>query len=118
MGGTARGSDRRVDQLLPGSAIRLIECLENRMVLDPILMKAALDAGAEVWTGAKVTALVRDLGRVTGVRVARNGSEQALEARLVVGAASTVGGRDGPFAGAWRMRPASAARRGGRSHRR
>jgi FAD binding domain len=36
--------------------------------------------------GAKVTALVRDGGRVTGVRVARNGSEQPLEARLVVGA--------------------------------
>jgi 2-polyprenyl-6-methoxyphenol hydroxylase-like FAD-dependent oxidoreductase len=36
--------------------------------------------------GAKVTALVRDRGRVKGVRVARNGSEQALEAGLVVGA--------------------------------
>ena len=36
--------------------------------------------------GAKVTALVRDRGRVKGVRVARNGSEQALQARLVVGA--------------------------------
>ena len=36
--------------------------------------------------GAKVTALVRDRGRVTGVRVAHNGSEQALQARLVVGA--------------------------------
>ena len=36
--------------------------------------------------GAKVTALVRDRGRVKGVRVARNGSEQALKARLVVGA--------------------------------
>ena len=36
--------------------------------------------------GAKATALVRDRGRVTGVRVAHNGSEQALGARLVVGA--------------------------------
>jgi 2-polyprenyl-6-methoxyphenol hydroxylase-like FAD-dependent oxidoreductase len=58
----------------------------RRLLLDPILMEAAAEAGAEVWMGAKVTALVRDRGRVTGVRVARNGSEQSLEARLVVGA--------------------------------
>jgi len=58
----------------------------RRLLLDPILMGAAQAAGAEVWMGAKVTALVRDRGRVTGVRVARNGSEQALEGRLVVGA--------------------------------
>jgi len=58
----------------------------RRLLLDPILMEAALEAGAEVWMGAKVTALVRDRGRVKGVRVARNGSEQALEAGLVVGA--------------------------------
>jgi len=36
--------------------------------------------------GAKVIALAGDRGRVTGVRVARNGSEQVLEAGLVVGA--------------------------------
>jgi len=58
----------------------------RRLLLDPILAEAAAEAGAEVWMGAKVTALVRDRGRVTGVRVARNGSEQSLEARLVVGA--------------------------------
>ena len=58
----------------------------RRLLLDPILMGAAQAAGAEVWMGAKVTALVRDRGRVTGMRVARNGSEQALAARLVVGA--------------------------------
>ena len=58
----------------------------RRLLLDPILLQAAAEAGAEVWMGAKVTALVRDRGRVKGVRVARNGSEQALQARLVVGA--------------------------------
>ena len=58
----------------------------RRLLLDPILAEAAAEAGAEVWMGAKVTALVRDRGRVTGVRVAHNGSEQSLEARLVVGA--------------------------------
>jgi 2-polyprenyl-6-methoxyphenol hydroxylase-like FAD-dependent oxidoreductase len=49
-------------------------------------MREAQAAGAEAWVGAKVTALVRDRGRVNGVRVARDGSEQALQARLVVGA--------------------------------
>jgi 2-polyprenyl-6-methoxyphenol hydroxylase-like FAD-dependent oxidoreductase len=58
----------------------------RRLMLDPILTEAAAAAGTEVWMGAKVTALVRERGRVTGVRVARNGSEQSLAARLVVGA--------------------------------
>jgi len=58
----------------------------RRLLLDPILLEAAAAAGAEVRMGAKVTALVRDRGRVTGVRVAHQGSEQALAARLVVGA--------------------------------
>jgi pimeloyl-ACP methyl ester carboxylesterase/flavin-dependent dehydrogenase len=70
----------------------------RRLLLDPILLEAAAAAGAEVWMGAKVTALIRDGGRVAGVRVARNGSEQRLEARLVVGADgrnSTVAGLAG-----------------------
>ena len=58
----------------------------RRLLLDPILLAAAAEAGTEVWMATKVTALVRDHGRVTGVRVARNGSEQVLAARLVVGA--------------------------------
>jgi len=58
----------------------------RRLLLDPILLEAAAAAGTEVLLGAKVTALVKDGGRVTGVRVTRNGSEQALKAKLVVGA--------------------------------
>jgi flavin-dependent dehydrogenase len=63
----------------------------RRLLLDPILLEAAAQAGAEVLAGAKVTALVRDGGqvtggRVTGVRVTRNGAEETLKARLVVGA--------------------------------
>jgi 2-polyprenyl-6-methoxyphenol hydroxylase-like FAD-dependent oxidoreductase len=58
----------------------------RRMLLDPILLEAAAEAGADVTMGAKVTALVTDDGRVTGVRVVHDGSEQELAARLVVGA--------------------------------
>ena len=58
----------------------------RRLLLDPILVEAAAAAGAEVRTATKVTALVRDRGRVTGVHVAQEGSQQVLAARLVVGA--------------------------------
>jgi flavin-dependent dehydrogenase len=58
----------------------------RRMLLDPILAEAAAEAGAEVRMATKVTGLLEDRGRVTGVRVAHDGSETSLEARLVVGA--------------------------------
>lgn len=58
----------------------------RRHVLDPILLDAAARAGADVRTGAKVTALVEERGRVTGVRVATADGERELRARLVVGA--------------------------------
>jgi flavin-dependent dehydrogenase len=55
----------------------------RRSVLDEILAGAAREAGATVRMGRKVTELLRDGGRVTGVRV--EGDEE-LHARLVVGA--------------------------------
>lgn len=58
----------------------------RRFVLDPILVQAAEDAGAQVRMATAVTGLVRDGGRVTGVRIRTNGSEGELRARLVVGA--------------------------------
>lgn len=58
----------------------------RRPLLDPILAEAAADAGADVRMGTTVTGLVEERGRVAGVRVARNGSESTLRARLVVGA--------------------------------
>jgi flavin-dependent dehydrogenase len=54
----------------------------RRLMLDPILADAAVRAGAEVRMGAKVTGLVQERGRVTGVRIGR----EVLRARLVVGA--------------------------------
>jgi 2-polyprenyl-6-methoxyphenol hydroxylase-like FAD-dependent oxidoreductase len=72
----------------------------RRTLLDPILAEAAAEAGADVRMATKVTGLVEDQGRVAGVRVAHNGSETTLQARLVVGAdgrnstiASLVGAR-------------------------
>jgi 2-polyprenyl-6-methoxyphenol hydroxylase-like FAD-dependent oxidoreductase len=67
----------------------------RRFLLDPILVEAARDAGVQVRMPAKVTGLVREAGRVAGVRVSEGGREQELRARLVVGADgrnSTVAG--------------------------
>jgi flavin-dependent dehydrogenase len=58
----------------------------RRTLLDPILVQAAADAGADVRMASKVTGLVYDRDRVAGVRVAQNGSQTTLQARLVVGA--------------------------------
>jgi len=58
----------------------------RRTLLDPILAEAAAEAGAEVRMATKVTGLLEDAGRVSGVRVTHDGSEATLNARLVVGA--------------------------------
>jgi 2-polyprenyl-6-methoxyphenol hydroxylase-like FAD-dependent oxidoreductase len=58
----------------------------RRWLLDPILADAAAQAGAQVRMGAQVTGLLREHGRVTGVRVREDEQETDLRARLVVGA--------------------------------
>jgi 2-polyprenyl-6-methoxyphenol hydroxylase-like FAD-dependent oxidoreductase len=66
----------------------------RRFVLDPILLDAAAQAGAEVMMATSAAGLVHDDGRVGGIRVTHQGDERTLRARLVVGADgrnSTVG---------------------------
>jgi flavin-dependent dehydrogenase len=58
----------------------------RRIVLDPILARAAEQAGADVRMATKVTGLVRQAGDVSGVRVKDEHGESELHARLVVGA--------------------------------
>jgi 2-polyprenyl-6-methoxyphenol hydroxylase-like FAD-dependent oxidoreductase len=58
----------------------------RRFVLDPILLDAATEAGAEVLMSTRVTGLLRDGGRVAGVTALDQGEQRTLEARLVVGA--------------------------------
>lgn len=58
-----------------------------RRDLDALLLSAAARAGARVRQGVRVVDLVREDGRVTGVRVRdREGGEETLAARLVAGA--------------------------------
>ena len=58
----------------------------RRFVLDPILLEAAADAGAEVLMSSSVIGLHRDGGRVAGVTLSSEGADRTLQARLVVGA--------------------------------
>ncbi len=58
----------------------------RRFVLDPILLDAAADAGAEVLMSTTVTALTGDGGRVAGVTAVSQGKVRTLTAKLVVGA--------------------------------
>jgi len=70
----------------------------RRFVLDPILLDAATNAGAEALMSANVTGLVREGDRVVGVRAACQGKERTFKAKLVVGADgrnSTVAGLAG-----------------------
>lgn len=53
---------------------------------DVIVYEAAVEAGAEVWTNAAVTGLVREGARVVGAHVKRDGVTQEVRARLVIGA--------------------------------
>jgi flavin-dependent dehydrogenase len=79
--------------LLPGDLGGAVSV--RRFVLDPILVDAAADAGAEVLMAANVTGVVEERGRVAGVRVVHDAAERLLKARLVVGADgrnSTVAG--------------------------
>jgi flavin-dependent dehydrogenase len=66
--------------LRPGDRGGLVSI--RRFVLDPILAGAAEREGAEMHMGTKVTGLLREGGRVTGVRT----SDGELHGRLVVGA--------------------------------
>ncbi len=59
----------------------------RRTVLDQLLLEAATEAGAEVRTGFRVSELLRDGDRVTGIAgAAANGARVEQRARMVIGA--------------------------------
>lgn len=59
----------------------------RRRILDPILLERAAELGADTATRARVTALLRDGRRVTGVRfLDAERTEHEVRARVVVGA--------------------------------
>jgi flavin-dependent dehydrogenase len=58
----------------------------RRIVLDPLLSEAAVEAGAELREGFSVQELVWDKDRVVGIRGRQNGKLVTERARIVVGA--------------------------------
>jgi menaquinone-9 beta-reductase len=57
-----------------------------RQEFDRLVFDQAVAAGAEVWTGASATALLRDGERVVGVEVNRGGVTEQIRAPLIIGA--------------------------------
>jgi flavin-dependent dehydrogenase len=58
----------------------------RRMVLDPLLAEAAVEAGAELRDGFSVQDLMWDGDRVVGIRGRQNGIVTTEKARIVIGA--------------------------------
>jgi flavin-dependent dehydrogenase len=58
----------------------------RRFVLDTLLARAAVEAGAELRTGCNVTSLLHERGRVVGVRFGDGERRYEQRARVVVGA--------------------------------
>jgi len=63
-----------------------VECCPRRYRLDSLLQQAAIAAGAKLSERTRVTGLLRDGGRVVGVRAEHGGSEIEVRARIMVGA--------------------------------
>jgi flavin-dependent dehydrogenase len=59
----------------------------RRTVLDPVILDAAVAAGAELELGSPLTGLLRDeRGRVTGASIGRSAATRAVRSRYVIGA--------------------------------
>jgi menaquinone-9 beta-reductase len=96
----------RIDATLEESDYLQSSLCVRRVTLDALLVDAAAAAGADVRTGTRVTDLIREHGRVTGVQTAAG----PIYGRLVVGAdgrhstvASLVGAREYHVAPAGKM---------------
>jgi menaquinone-9 beta-reductase len=79
---TLLSEDARIDAELDVEAFGAPGLCIRRVRLDHLLVAAAASAGAEVRTGTRVTGLIQENGRVTGVETERG----PLRAALVVGA--------------------------------
>jgi 2-polyprenyl-6-methoxyphenol hydroxylase-like FAD-dependent oxidoreductase len=102
---TMVSDDVRMDSTVDGVFDHPVLCL-RRVTLDALLVATAAAAGAEVRTGLRVTGLLRDEHRVTGVQT----DSGPINARLVVGAdgrystvATAVGAQDYLVSSAGRM---------------
>jgi menaquinone-9 beta-reductase len=58
----------------------------DRVTFDALVLDQARAAGAEVRLGTTVTGLLRDGDRITGVRLKQGGQEEAVPARVTIGA--------------------------------
>jgi 2-polyprenyl-6-methoxyphenol hydroxylase-like FAD-dependent oxidoreductase len=91
---TLVADEARIEAAIDAGAFGAPALSARRVTLDHLLVEAAGSAGVEVRTGTRVTGLLRDEGRVTGVETGQG----PIHARVVVGAdgrRSTVAGLAG-----------------------
>ena len=58
----------------------------DRVTFDNLVYEQAVEAGAEIWTEAQVTGLLREGTKVVGVTVKREGEEVEVRAPITIGA--------------------------------
>lgn len=58
----------------------------DRVTFDNLVFEQAVASGAEIWTEATVTGLLREGEKIVGVRVKRYGAEEEVRAPITVGA--------------------------------
>jgi len=73
----------KIDERHAGNEVGVVV---ERDIFDKTLAKHAAQAGADIWVKATATGLLRDDGKVTGVRVERLGEKLDVNAKVVVGA--------------------------------
>lgn len=73
----------KIDERYAGNEVGVVV---ERDIFDKTLAKHAAQAGADIWVKATAIGLLRDDGKVTGVRVERLGERIDVNAKVVVGA--------------------------------
>lgn len=94
---------KRLNMVAPDGTKVLINtedlgCVLDRRLFDRELARRAGETGAEIWTRAYVCGLEMSDNTMTGVQVVRQGQQQSIRARIVVGA-DGVESRVGRMAG-------------------
>ncbi len=77
------GNVFKIDEKYAGNEVGVVV---ERDLFDKSMAKHAAKAGAEIWVKTTATGLLKDDGRVTGVRVERLGERFDVSAKVVVGA--------------------------------
>ena len=97
------GDDEEVFSVQPSHGVDVL-CAPSRAVLEPLLVRRAVDAGVDVRLGTTVTDLLWRGGRVAGVRIAAPAGRSRCRRRAGWSSAPTAPARASPNESAPRRR--------------